>query len=344
MRVAMQSFVSNSEGLLVGCPRQLKNDMKSIRIDFCDIGAYFNKTNNYLYNVLSERFQLELHDQPDFLIYSCGGHSHRLHSGIKIFYSGESDMPDFRQCDYSVAAVKLDDPRHLQLPLYVAHGEAHEVIKKNDDPEKILAAKTKFCSFIVSGYNRRKNGNRVEFFRKLSKYKRVDSGGKKFNNIGAPIPGGTREKIESLRQYKFNIAFENRALAGYTTEKIFEPMVARCLPIYWGDPSINEQFNPRSFLNRADFPSDEALIEKIIELDNDDEKYLEYLRQPYFHNDRPNQFFNRQRVLDFFETVFTQRITPVSQKKGSLYFIGRCFGRWKIVKRYHWHKMSTPGW
>jgi hypothetical protein len=328
-----------------------KNVMKRrIQIDFCDIGPYFNKTDNYLYNVLSERFQLELHDQPDFLIYSCGGHSHRLHSGIKIFFSGESDMPDFRQCDYSVASVKLDDPRHLHLPNYVNYGryqesaDPSEILKKDDDYREILAAKKKFCCFIVSGYNPRKNGNRVEFFRKLSKYKRVDSGGKRFNNIGGPIPGGPRGKIDFLRQYKFNIAFENRALAGYTTEKIFEPMVARCLPIYWGDPTINEHFNPRSFLNRADFPSDEALIEKIIDLDNDDAKYLEYLRQPYFYGDEPNLYFNHQRVLDFFEKIFSQKITPVARKKGKFHFIKRCFGRWKIVKRYHEHKIIAPGW
>ena len=317
---------------------------KKIRIDFCDIAPYFNKTDNYLYNVLSERFQLELHDQPDFLIYSCGGYSHRLHTGVKIFYSGESDTPNFRECDYSVASIKLDDPRHLHLPLYLTHVKAEDIIKKHDDPERILAAKTKFCSFIVSGYNPRKNGNRVEFFQKLSKYKQVDSGGRKFNNIGGPISGGSQGKIDFLRQYKFNIAYENRALPGYTTEKIFEPMVARCLPIYWGDPTIDEQFNPRSFLNRADFPSDEALIEKIIELDNDDEKYLSYLRQPYFHNDQPSQFFNHERVLDFFEEVFFRKITPVSRQTGGFHFLRRFLGRWKLVKRDHWHEINGPGW
>src|SRR5262249_45638145 len=122
--------------------------------------------------------------------------------------------------------------------------------------------------------------------------------------------------------------------------KIFEPMVARCLPIYWGDPDINEHFNPRSFLNRADFPSDEALIEKIIELDRDDAKYLEYLQQPYFYDDRPNLFFNRQRILDFFEKVFTTKITPVAQqgRKSSM------LGRWKLVKRHHWQPMQPPTW
>jgi len=319
---------------------------KKIRLDICDFSANFSKTNNYFYKLLSERYDIELCDQPDFLIYACYGHEHRLHSCVRIFFSGESDLPDFTECDYSVASAKLADPRHLQMPNYTDpyYGDAQDLIKKNDDPEKILASKTKFCSFIISGYNPKKNRNRVDFFHRLSKYKKVDSGGRKFNNIGGPIPGGSRGKIDFLRQYKFNIAFENRRLPGYTTEKIFEPMIARCLPIYWGNPEINEEFNPRSFLNAADFPSEEALIEKIIELDNDDAKYLEYLRQPYFHNDTPNIYFNRERALDFFEKIFTQRITPVAQAKKKSFSIGRLFGRWKLVKRHHWHPAQPPTW
>jgi hypothetical protein len=318
---------------------------KKIRIDFCDFGSNWNKKESYLYQLLSERFELELCDQPDFLIYcrSCN-QSHRLHTCVKICYSGESDMPDFRECDYSLAPVACDHPRHLQFPHYLQLWDPQKIVKKNDDPEKILAAKTKFCSFIVSGYNRRKNGNRVEFFRKLSQYKQVDSGGRKFNNIGGPISGGSPGKINFLQAYKFNIAYENRALAGYATEKIFEPMIARCLPIYWGDPTIGEQFNQRSFLNRADFPSDEALIERIIELDQNDEKYLEYLRQPYFHNDTPNLYFNRARSLDFFEKIFTHRIMPVAQAGRKGFSVRRIFGRWKLVKRPHWHPVQPPTW
>src|SRR6202012_1699151 len=118
-----------------------------------------------------------------------------------------------------------------------------------------------------------------------------------------------------MRAYKFNIAYENRSLPGYTTEKIFEPMISRCLPIYWGNPLINEEFNPRSFLNRAVFPSNEALIEKTIARDRDDRQYLEYLRQPYFYNDEPNQYASRERVLDFFEMIFKRKITPVALRR-----------------------------
>jgi len=318
---------------------------RKIRIDFCDFYEEFKKNDNFLFNVLSRRFDVEICDRPDFLIYNCAGHEHRLHSCVRIFYTGESDKPDYRACDYSISCIRMDDPRHLLLPLYVPWaGPDESIVKQHDDVEKIMASKTKFCAFVVGNYNRRKNHNRVDFFRKLSKYKRVDSGGRMFNNIGGHIPYGPGRKIEFLRPYKFNIAWENRSLPGYTTEKIFEPMVARCLPIYWGDPDINEHFNPRSFLNRADFPSDEALIEKIIELDKDDSKYLQYVREPYFYNDQPNKFFDQERILDFFEKIFTTRITPVAQAGRKGFSFGRLFGRWKLVKRHHWHRMQPPTW
>jgi hypothetical protein len=102
---------------------------------------------------------------------------------------------------------------------------------------------------------------------------------------------------------------------GYTTEKIMDAMMVRSVPIYWGNPKIAEEFNPRSFLNYHDFPSEEALVEKIIELDRDDAKYMEYLRQPYFHNNQPNQFYDHQRLLDQFEKIFTTPITPVSARR-----------------------------
>ena len=98
------------------------------------------------------------------------------------------------------------------------------------------------------------------------------------NNIGRRIAPGTVAKREFMAPYKFNIAFENGSTPGYTTEKIVEAMWARNLPIYWGNPRIAKEFNPRSFLNYFDFPSEDALVEKIIELDRDDPKYMEYLR------------------------------------------------------------------
>jgi hypothetical protein len=156
----------------------------------------------------------------------------------------------------------------------------------------------------------------------------VDSAGGALNNTGYQVPPGPGPKLEFLRPYKFNIAFENTSIPDYTTEKIVDAMRARVLPIYWGNPRIATEFNPKSFLNYFDFPGEDALIDKIIELDQDDAKYLEYLRQPYFHNNQPNEFFSRERLLNQFEKIFTTRITPVSRRR-----YWNQIGRWIPVKK-----------
>src|SRR6185295_15504254 len=111
------------------------------------------------------------------------------------------------------------------------------------------------------------------------------------NNVGFNVPLIAGAKTEFLKAYKFNIAFENASVPGYTTEKLVEPMAARCLPIYWGNPRIGEEFNSGSFLNYYDFPSEERLVEEIIALDQDDTRYLLKLQQPNFHNNTPNELY-----------------------------------------------------
>ena len=299
-----------------------------VRLDFCDFGPGFSKTDNFFIRVLRKGFDVELCDKPDYLIFGdLGSHLHRVHNCIKIYFCVEDFAPDFKTYDYAFTCRYLDDPRHLRLPYYILGAIPSQFAKDSEDLEKIAAQKTKFCSFVISNVNVKKT-RRVDFFHRLSKYKKVDSGGRYLNNIGASIPGGPLGKIEFLKPYKFNIAFENASVPGYTTEKLAEAMVARTLPIYWGNPRVQEEFNTGSFLNYADFPSEEALIEKIIELDRDPVKYLDYLRQPYFNNKMPPEAFNPDRLLAHFEKIFTQKIQPVSQRRTFFRL-----GRWIVVKK-----------
>jgi alpha(1,3/1,4) fucosyltransferase len=307
---------------------------RTVRIDFSDFWTPFDKRDNFFFKLLSERFDVQLCDQPDFLIYANGGHVHRLHNCIKIFYTHESILPNFQECDYAFTSFCLDDPRHLRLPYYVVlHESPESIIKSPAEIDRLLASKTKFCSFIVSQHHRRKNQNRLSLFTKLSEYKRVDSGGRFMNNIGGPVTGGYEGKVAWLKDYKFNIAFENAAVEGYTTEKIFQAMMARCLPIYWGNPRIHEEFNPRSFLNAAEFPNEKALVERIIELDRDDRQYREYLAQPCFIQNQPSVWFDRQRLLDQFERIVNDPGPSISVRRRRKKFFS--FGRWILVKRYH---------
>lgn len=225
-----------------------------VRLDFCDFWPGFQKTNNFFYNLLRERFDVEICDCPDFLIYADPGqHVHRLHNCVKIYFALEVFRPDFRACDYAFTCHYLDDPRHMRLPYYVLSVSTQKLLKSEEEIAGIMSAKTKFCCFLTR-YANRKTRVRIDFFHKLCRYKKVDSGGGALNNLGYRVPEGAGAKLEFLRPYKFNIAFENGSTPGWTTEKLTDAMWARCLPIYWGSPRIGEEFNPGSFLNYFDFP------------------------------------------------------------------------------------------
>jgi hypothetical protein len=281
-----------------------------LSLSFADFWPGFVPASSYFVRTLATRFQVELDERPQYLLYSVFGHAHRDHRGIRIFYTGENVRPDFAACDYALGFEHLAHPRYCRLPLYVLFLEGHpELLVKPPgfDAESVLRQKTKFCSFVYSNPRARR---RLRFFEKLSRYKPVDAGGALRNNVG----GKVADKLAFLRDYKFTIAFENSSAPGYTTEKLIDAMRVHSLAIYWGNPEVHRDFNPRSFLNAHEFPSDDALIERIMELDRDDKRYLEYLRQPYFHDNQSNRYCRPEHLLDFFSRIVEDRRTPVAQQ------------------------------
>ncbi|MFR1060543.1 MAG: glycosyltransferase family 10 domain-containing protein [Enterocloster sp.] len=85
-----------------------------------------------------------------------------------------------------------------------------------------------------------------------------------------------KDKRNFLQQYKFTIAFENVALEGsLTSEKLYDPIHAYSIPIYWGDPNVAERFNKEAFINCNDYDNDlDKVVKRVIELDQDDEAYM----------------------------------------------------------------------
>lgn len=250
---------------------------RKIKIDFSDFWSGFDKTNNYFYNLLKEEFIIEISSTPDYLFFSVFGQSHTLYQNcVKIFYTGENIVPPMGYCDWSFSFDYLDNPKNYRLPHYLLYDGYYELVHKKITDDMV---NRKFCNFIVSNGGCQK---RNDFFNKLSKYKKIDSGGRYMNNIGGPVG----DKLEFQSQYKFSMAFENDAYRpqheGYTTEKIMQPMVVNSIPLYWGNPLINLEFNTESFINLNDYITDEEVIEKIIEMDKNDELYLKMLNKPWF--------------------------------------------------------------
>ena len=122
-----------------------------------------------------------------------------------------------------------------------------------------MAAKTRFCGFLVSYAKRRRPACATSFSTSFADTKKWIPAGGALNNIGIASPQGAAAKLEFLRPYKFNIAFENASVPGYTTEKLSRPCRRAACRFTGATPRIDREFNPRSFLNYFDFPSEEAL-------------------------------------------------------------------------------------
>lgn len=272
--------------------------MKKIKINFTDFWGGFNKNDNYFYNILSKNYDVEISDNPDYLFYSVFGAEFQKYNCTKIFFSGENVGPNFNECNYSMCYDYIDDERHHRLPLYILYGGYYDLINKKVEDNLV---NRKFCNFIVTnGANTIRN----DFFTKLSKYKHIDSGGRYLNNIGGPVG----DKLAFQSDYKFSLTFENNAYRpsrdGYTTEKIFEPMKVNSIPIYWGNELIHKEFNSKSFINYHDFNNEDDLVEYIIELDNNDDKYMSMLKEPWLIDNKIVEYLKEERIVEFLDKIF----------------------------------------
>lgn len=257
---------------------------KIVKINFCDFWPYFTIQDSLIYKILTKKYKVEISDiKPDFLFYSCFGNNNMYYSKCtKIFVTAENIVPNFNKCDYSISPHYINfDNRHFRFPPYYYK----ENIRKYNKQNLIEPEKRKFCNFVY------RNANigigailRKEFCIQLSKYKHIDCPSDVLKNMFNVIPPRKnwlldKQKINFLKNYKFTIAFENTKYNGYTTEKLTDAFMAFSVPIYWGNPLVNIEFNHNAFINCNDFSSADECIEYIKEVDKNDKLYLDILDQ-----------------------------------------------------------------
>lgn len=228
---------------------------------------------------------------------------------LKIHFSGESDIrmqkyykieretgvpqyfiyKNYNDYDIVITSNSIIKDNVINIPLFVSYINCNKYWKPLTKWTRLFYQNIpeKFCCFIVSNSD---HNERNKMFELLNKYKKVDSLGNFNNNMNYIIkePYWSKEYIDYISQYKFIICFENTKETNYITEKIINGFLARIVPIYWGDENCKKIFNPKSFLYLENENNDECynnLIETIIELDNDDSKYLSMINQHVFNKD-----------------------------------------------------------
>lgn len=307
---------------------------KQIRLNFVDFWDDFVPEDSLFYKILSEKYDVILSDNPDYIFFSVFGQEHLKFDCIKIFYTGENQSADFNLCDYAIGFDYLEfGDRYLRFPIYLLYDESYHELK-NRRIITDLSSKIGFCSFVVSNNNA--SPERDIIFNKLSEYKQVSSGGRYHNNIGGPVA----DKLEFLKKHKFSIAFENCSQPGYSTEKLLQAFAAQSVPIYWGDPFINHIFNEDSFINCHSFESWEKVVERVRELDNDDAACLEVLNSPVFVSGAPSRDEMIDGLRSFLYHIFDQN--PSEATRYNRFYWGRRYLNLARI-RENSYRMSPRG-
>jgi len=276
--------------------------MKTLKLGFADFYRDFLPENFYICKLLSQHYSIEVDNtNPDYLFFSVFGNKHLTYTNcIKIFWTGENQTPDFNFCDYAIGFDYLQfGDRYFRFPLYFCYKDYKLMLHKHHFTKEDLAQKQGFCSFVYSNNNA--SAKRKQIYDALNQYKPIASGGRFMNNVG----GAVADKIDFQRKYKFCIACENASNPGYSTEKLIHAFASQALPIYWGDPKIKQQFNPKSFICVSDFANLDELVDYIRKVDNDDNLYLSYLQTSAL-NDAELKIKAEKDLLDFLSHIFSQ--------------------------------------
>lgn len=284
--------------------------MEKRRIRFLGFSPAVPLQERLVYRLLAKHYDIDPEGNPDYVVSQYPNSTSQLgyDDCVKIHLNGENVAPDFNDFDYVVGFDHLTfGGRYFRSPLFVQYRDFRRLAERKTSMTDQELLNRKFCSFVVSNSQFADPMRRL-FFERLNKYKKVDSGGRYLNNVGGPV----RDKLSFCRAYKFNIAFENSLVDGYTTEKIMEAYAAESVPIYYGNPTVETDFRLESMIRVRNAEDVERAVEEVIRLDNDDEAYLAKCREKPFAREDPLSY---ERELEaFLCSIFNQPLETARRR------------------------------
>ena len=153
----------------------------------------------------------------------------------------------------------------------------------------VVNTRKNFCAYMYS-YDL---AYRVELFKCVSKYKKVDALGKSCNktikHTDRFVYDNTQTyndlAVKKYSEYKFVLALENGIADGYITEKLINPIIAGSIPIYAGPLDAFKIINKKRVIYVYDFENHAKMLEYIKLVDSNDDLYNSIVKQDIFAGD-----------------------------------------------------------
>ncbi len=285
--------------------------MKTIKVKYVGFWEDFDPKQATFTQLIAKHYNIVECDDPDYIICSMFGRTRYefcRYPQVRIFYSLENYVPNFNVVDYGVSSYHLQlGDRHAYCPICIDpyHRSEELAHRKKHFTKEDLQQKPHFANFIAS--HESEHNIRGDFFKKLCEYKKILSAGSYLNNMpnGETVSWTDNSKFNLQKQCKFTLCFESTQHSDFITEKITDAFYADTVPIYFGSTDASEIFNPKAFIDCSKFDSFEAAIERIKEIDSNDDLYLQMLNEPVFKDE--NFVENTLKNLeDFICHIFEQ--------------------------------------
>ncbi|MEI0549840.1 glycosyltransferase family 10 [Brachyspira intermedia] len=295
-------------------------------------------TGNYFYNLIKNNYisDLEISYNPDIEFFAPIGKRYFLEKSkakIKIFYTGEcvSDKAiDKRWAEYydncindvdlSLGFDRIDENKYqnyVRFPIWIFYNFNRLLDKKDytkDDIKKVIdninnakSKKNKFASLVAS---HDATNIRKQMYNQISKIDHINCPGKLFHNDNALKQDFNNNKIEYLKEFKFNICPENTISDGYITEKLFDAFKSGCIPVYNGDENIElDLVNKDALLFFKKDEDNTELIKEIEKLHKDDKLFDAFQKQTKIYDSMVDYLWDRRvKILNRLETLINERL------------------------------------
>ena len=279
--------------------------------------------NNHLYylmikNLLNKKNLEALYSEynADIEIFSVVGDKKLIelsNAKIKIFYTGEPVINGWIKgyedncigiSNLSIGYNHLNNLSYVRIPLWFLYlfekslfyePNKDIIFKRLNEINNIRYNKTKFAALI----NKWDPSNiRMPIYNAVSKIDHINCPGKFLHNDDSLKNEYGDDKLEYLKQFKFNICPENCIEDGYITEKMIHSFMAGCIPIWNGYKNIEgDVINKNAVLYWDESGNNGEVIKEIEKLHKNDDLYEKFIKQRRFNTDAAVDYVYNQIVI-----------------------------------------------
>ena len=266
--------------------------MEALKIAFLDFWPEIKDENIFL-PILQKHFDItETSSNPDVVIHSAFGGMKETpkYKCKKILFLGENYRPNNYDTNYSISF----DPHsatNYRLPLWQFYLILRPALKDKLFNRVNHDSFDRGGSFVVSNPSNFFRNGFYDSFQNTSWIRWFSYGRHKPNSFELIKESQGKywrdAKYEFFKKYKHKwaIAFENNSYPYYCTEKLMDAFLAGSMPLYWGDPKVNEDWNKEAFINVGKIGQD-ATYKLMQSMEKDAKIFNDIYNQPIFTDEQ----------------------------------------------------------